>query len=396
MPERPEPPADRSPRTPEEPPQYTKYRARPRFLQRGAGSISDLRRPAAPTGAGGSLRDRLESLRRRRARGAAARTPDAPGAPTARARRLTWRRALAYALAAAAGWVALSFVLFLISAQLQAGGVSDETKAALDDAGFPLTSPNTILVLGSDQRSEATAEPGSSTEGPSRSDSIMLLRVGGGASSRLSIARDTIVEIPGHGADKINAAYAYGGAALSIETIRQYLGIEINHVIEVDFENFPKLVDALGGITYEGGCVLSRINGGTRNGGFTLRLKKGKSHLDGMEALALARTRKNECAPQETDLDRARRQQEVLSGMKDKLTTPGGLFGIPHGSFWRLPLVGWRAPRAFKTDMGGLQLTGVFGALAIGGSPKTEVLGTLSGIVPEEQKNAAVRRFLKG
>jgi LCP family protein required for cell wall assembly len=386
MSDRPDPPAEPPARPAPDPPQYTKYRARPRLLSRGgAEPISDLRRrTGGPEGAMGAPP------------GAPRRRFGLPGRRPGAARRLTWQRVLGWALAAIAGWILLSFVLFLISAQLQAGKVSDATKAALDGAGFPLTSPNNILVLGSDQRAAGTKEPGASTEGPSRSDSIMLLRVGGGKSSRLSIARDTVVEIPGHGSDKINAAYAYGGAALSIQTIRQYLGIEINHVIEVDFENFPGLVDALGGITYEGGCVLSRINGGERNGGTTLRLKRGTSHLDGDQALALARTRKNECAPAETDLDRARRQQAVLSAMKDNLATPGGLLGIPNGAFYRLPLVGWRAPRAFTTDMGGLQLSGVFGALAIGGTPKTEVLGTLSGIVPDEEKNAAVARFLRG
>jgi LCP family protein required for cell wall assembly len=387
MSDRPEPPDAPPPEPPDAPPQYTKYRARPRLLSRGAG-VSDLRRPASGDRSGAP--DAERAPRRLGALRLPARRPPAGGS------RLTVGRVLRYVLLAIVGWLLLSFALFLVSAQLQSGKVSQETKAALDDAGYPLTSANNILVLGSDQRPEGTGEPGASTSGPSRSDSIMLLRVGGGASSRLSIARDTVVEIPGHGTDKINAAYAYGGAALSIETVKAYLGVEVNHVIEVDFENFPKLIDALGGITYDGGCVLSRINGGERNGGYTLRLKKGSNHLDGEEALALARTRKNECAPEETDLDRARRQQEVLSGMKDKLATPSGLLGIPHGAFYRLPLVGWRAPRAFTTDMGGLQLSGVFGALAIGGTPKTEVLGTLSGVVPEAERDAAVQRFLKG
>jgi LCP family protein required for cell wall assembly len=223
----------------------------------------------------------------------------------------------------------------------------------------------------------------------------MLLRVGAGHNGRLSIARDTVVDIPGHGRGKINSAYAYGGAPLAIRTIRDYLGVKINHVIVVQFASFPKLIDALGGITYNGECVLSRINGGTRNGGYTLRLPKGSSHLDGKQALALARTRKNLCNPADTDLTRAAHQQQILNGMRSKLTTPGGLLGVPHGSFYRLPLVGWNAPRAFRSDMGGITLGGVFGALAIGGSARTEVLGTLSGEVPDAVRAAAVRRFLR-
>jgi LCP family protein required for cell wall assembly len=351
---------------PAEPPQYTKYRARPRLLpSRGGDAIADLRRD------------------------------DRGGGPPRTRRRWRWQRVLKWVAIAAVAWIALSVVLFLISAQIQSGHVSDATKATLDDAGYPLAAANNVLVLGSDQRSADTQEPGSSTEGPSRSDSIMLLRVGGGHNARLSIARDTIVDIPGHGRGKINAAYAYGGAALAIQTVRNYLGVEVNHVIEVKFDRFPGLIDALGGVTYEGGCVLSRINGGRRNGGYTLRLKKGSTHINGNQALALARTRKNLCNRSENDLNRARRQQQLISAMKDKLTTPWGLLGIPHGAFYRLPLIAWNTPRAFQSDMGGVTLSGLFAALAVGGTPTTQVLGTLSGIVPEAQKQAAVRRFLR-
>ena len=351
----------------EPPPSYTKYRARPRLLpRRHTDALAELR-----------ARDPQDGGRIRR-RGA-----------------WTWQRVLKWVVIAFFGWIALSVVLFLVSDQIQAGQMSGATKDALDDAGFPLTSANNILILGSDQRVKGTKEPGASTEGPSRSDSIMLLRIGGGHNSRLSIARDTIVDIPGHGAGKINAAYAYGGAPLAIETVKQYLGVEVNHVIEVNFERFPGLIDALGGVTYTGDCVLSRINGGRRNGGYTLRLKKGSTRINGNQALALARTRKNICRPQETDLDRAKRQQFLLTAMKDKLTSFGGEFGIPHGSFYRLPLIAWRTPRAFTSDMNGFTLGGVFTAMATSGSPTTQVLGTLSGNVPEAEKDAAVRRFLR-
>src|SRR5207237_1138804 len=80
------------------------------------------------------------------------------------------------------------------------------------------------LVLGSDQRPKGTHEGGASTSGPSRSDSILLMRVGGGHAGRLSIPRDTVVDIPGHGRNKINAAYAFGGAALAIKSVEQLLG----------------------------------------------------------------------------------------------------------------------------------------------------------------------------
>ena len=384
------PPASpaRAPQPHDPPPSYTKYRARPRLLRRrDEDAIAELRRhargPSADARPPGEPPPAADRPRRR---------PRLPGART----RWTWGRVLRWVVGLLAAWIALSVVLFLVSAQIEAGKVSDETKAALDDGGFPLWSATNVLVLGSDQRSEKTAEPGSSTSDPGRADSIMLLRVGGGHNSRLSIARDTLVDIPGHGTSKINAAYAYGGAPLAIETVRRYLGIEVNHVIEVDFERFPGLIDALGGVTYQGKCVFSKINGGRRNGGFTLRLRRGKTHIDGDQALALARTRKNLCRPQESDLDRARRQQFLLTAMKDKLTTPGGLFGIPHGAFYRLPLVGWRTPRAFHSDMNGPTLAAVFAAMAIGGGAETHVLGTLTGVVPEAERDAAVAAFLDG
>ena len=125
----------------------------------------------------------------------------------------------------------------------------------LDPSGYPLTSANNILVLGSDRRQKDSREPGAETTGFGRSDTIMLIRTGGGHAARLSIPRDTILEIPGHGLQKINAAHAFGGPALSVSVIKSLLGIPINHVVEVNFEDFPQLIDAMGGVTYSGGCI---------------------------------------------------------------------------------------------------------------------------------------------
>jgi LCP family protein required for cell wall assembly len=343
------------------PPQYTKYRARPSILSR-------LRR-GDRDGAGG-----LPS----------------PAVPGARRRRpITVRSVLKWLAIVLAAWIGISIVLFLISAQIEQGKVSDATNTALDGGGPPIAEPTTILVLGSDQRSEDTAEPGSSTTGPSRSDSIMLLRVGGGANSRLSIARDTLVDIPGAGRQKINAAYAIGGAPLAIRTVSTYLGIDVNHVIEVSFSEFPQLIDAMGGIDYKGGCVVARVNGGYRNGGVTIRIRAGQEkHLNGKQALALARVRKNDCNKRENDLTRARRQQRVIAAMRSRLLSFGG--------FARLPWVSWQAPRTFRTDMSGPTLMAVFGGMAIGGTPETRVLGTADGNVPDDRKARAVDTFLDG
>jgi LCP family protein required for cell wall assembly len=389
-----------------DPPEYTKYRAAPSFLRRGprdgASLLDDLveapARPGGPRGPGGDDGD----------------GPGGPGGPDGPGRRRLPRvpfpgrrrrgvrgpisvgRVVKWLVLAAIGWLGLSLVLFLISAQLQQGDLSG--KVALGGAGFPLTSPNTVLVLGSDTRPKGSKEPGAETSGTGRSDSILLMRVGGGKNARLSIPRDTIVDIPGHGRNKINAAYAFGGAALATQTIENYLGLKVNHLIEVNFDNFPDLIDAMGGITYDGGCVVSKINGGYKNGGYTLRLKKGKTHIDGKQALALARTRKNECNPAENDLTRARRQQKILGAMKSRLISPG--------AFIRMPWIAWNAPKALRSDMSGPTLLGLFGALATSGSPSPSVLkpdgaetapdGGAGLHVSDAAKAAAVKRFLKG
>lgn len=353
---------------PEQPPKYTKYRARRNPFKRDPDLRTDA--PATPAAPGAP----------------------APYTPHAPRRRFTKGRVAKYLVLALVAWVAVSLLLFLVSAQIQQGKVDDRTEQALDGGGLPIGSATTVLVLGSDQRSEETQEPGASTSGPSRSDSIMLLRVGGGANSRLSIARDTLVDIPGSGRQKINAAYAIGGAGLAIETVKQYLGIEVNHVIEVSFSEFPDLIDAMGGIDYRGGCVVAKVNGGYKNGGVTIRIKAGeKEHLNGKQALALARVRKNDCNKRENDLTRARRQQRIIGAMKSQV------LGItPPSGFARLPWISWQVPRTFRTDMSGPTLMAVFADLAVGGSPETNVLGTLDGNVPESRKSAAVRRFMDG
>jgi LCP family protein required for cell wall assembly len=365
------------------PPQYTVYKSRPRLLRRGDDSLDDLREGIPrPDGEPPRRRRRLLPWRRR---------PRVPG----RRRRITLGRVLAWLALALTLWVGVSLILFLVSAQLHSEGAAD---SQLKGAGFTLTSPNTILVLGSDARVKGKAEPGAQVGGPSRSDSIMLMRVGGGRNATLSIPRDTVVDIPGHGRNKINAAYAFGGAPLAVKTVEQYLGIEVNHVVEVNFENFPALVDALGGVTYKGGCVVSRINGGAKNGGTTLRLRAGEHEIDGDQALALARTRHNDCNPRESDLTRARRQQKLMSAIKDKV--------ISFETFVRLPWVSWAAPKAVHSDMVGPSLLGLVGAELIGGEAHRRVLKPSGAIqlpdggaglaVSEAEKRDEVGRFLAG
>ncbi len=350
----------------ESPPQYTRYRARPRLF--GGGREPDL----------GTLREPQPGRGEPRPRRRAVRPP--------------WRRALGWGLVAIAAWIALSVVAFVVSATVHQSSFGG---ANLDGGGNPPFSPTTILVLGTDARPKGSKEPGAG-QGPSRADTIMLVRIGGGHNGKLSIPRDTAVEIPGHGRDKINAAYAIGGTSLMVETVRSYLGTDIDHVVEIDFENFPKLIDAMGGIDYRGSCVVGRINGGARNGGVTVRLRAGKTHIDGKHALALARVRKNECNPKENDLSRARRQQKILSAMKSRTISLQGLL--------RGPFIGWNAPRAITSDMAGPSLLGVAAAFATSGAGEPRVLRPSGGenlanggsalVVSDTSKQRAVRRFL--
>jgi LCP family protein required for cell wall assembly len=312
--------------------------------------------------------------------------------------RFTPKRVLLGLLALIVAWLGLSLILFLVSSHFERTSPPADVAAVLRPAGFPLTSANNILVLGSDRRPKGSREPGANTSGPSRSDTIMLIRTGGGHSARLSIPRDTVLEIPGHGLQKINAAYAFGGPALSISTIERYLDIPVNHLVEVNFEDFPQLIDAMGGVYYKGGCVVSRIDGGARNGGYTLRLSKGTHRLNGRQALALARTRENLCASNQNDLQREEHQQALFQGMKSRL--------LSLSSFVRLPSIAWSAPPAIISDMSGPTLLGLFGALAAGGTPPTRVLhpsgtvtlpdGEVGLSVSESERRAAARRFLAG
>ena len=355
----------------DEPPQYTRYRTRRRLL------------------GGARAQEEEETL-----------TPEGPRRRFSAGwlKRVTLKRALLGVLAFVLFWLVLSLLLFLISSHFERTSLPANVASVLDPAGYPLTSANDILVLGSDRRQKDSKEPGAETTGFGRSDTIMLIRTGGGHAARLSIPRDTVTEIPGHGLQKINAAHEFGGAALSVSVIKRWLGVPINHVVEVNFEDFPQLIEAMGGVTYTGGCITSNLDGGSADGGFTLRLSAGTHHIDGKQALALARTRENLCAPNETDIQREEHQQALFTDMKDRLLSPS--------SFLRLPLIAWNAPPAIISDMSGPELMGMFAALAVTGTPPTRVLKPTGQITlpdgeegltdSEADRREAVARFMSG
>jgi LCP family protein required for cell wall assembly len=291
------------------------------------------------------------------------------------------RRVLKYVAIAIVAWLLLSLVLFIVSAQIEQGNVPDSAKAALSSGGNMITSTDTVLVVGTDQRPAGSKEPGANTSDTgSRSDTLMLWRIGGGVSRRLSIPRDTVAAIPGHGTSKINAAYAIGGPALTIRTVEQFTGVKINHLIVVNLAAFPQFVDAIGGIDITTGRVCSTISGGTQNGGFTLNLRPGTHHLDGRDALTLARTRENRCNPAENDLTRVKRQQQILNAIKSKLLSPS--------TFFRLPWASWDAPKVLRTDMGGFTLLSLFAASELGGSAPVDVLKPTGGTTLPDGESA--------
>lgn len=322
----------------------------------------------------------------------AQRQPKAPKrikAPKVRGR--TWVRVLKWVAIWAVAWLILSAVLFVVSATIQQSKISDETNAALGGGGNLLTSPGNVLVMGLDEREKGSKEPGAN-EGPPRTDTLMLLRTGGGEARRLSILRDSYADIPGYQAQKINAAYALGGAPLTIQTVEDFMNVgggnmKINHIITVDFERFPALINALGGVTVEvkQKCIHSTF------GGKTFKLSRGEHKLNGDQALRYARVRKNSCNLAEDDKDRAARQQQVMTSMKHKVYNPL--------TFVRLPWIAWAAPKAFVTDMSPFTLMNFMLSMTFGDSPSTRVLkpsgngpaGSL--IIPEEQRAAWARRF---
>jgi polyisoprenyl-teichoic acid--peptidoglycan teichoic acid transferase len=169
--------------------------------------------------------------------------------------------------------------------------------------------PQTLLILGSDQRPKNNVEGGSGA----RSDTIMLVRLNPHkeATAIMSLPRDLKVHIPGHGVDKINASYEIGGPRLTVETVKQLTGLPINHVINVTFKGFWRAVNAIG-------CVYTDVDRDYFNdtAEFTyINIAPGYQRLCARKALQYVRFRHTD-----TDLVRSARQQDFLRQMKQQVT----------------------------------------------------------------------------
>jgi LCP family protein required for cell wall assembly len=377
--EEPSRPPSRTPRSsagaprPDGEPDYRVYRSQPRGLGarlRGE-TESDVGRRAEEAERAGSVR-RDAARSRERAKLAGVRPPRRG---LGRWGRGTWTvlRAVKYVLSALVAWVLFSAVLFMISAETKAGNLPKGLSAALTHTSAPmLVSAQNVLVLGLDNRpttgyssKEGGLTAADTIEADARTDSIMIWRVGGGVSRRLSIPRDTVVNVPGIGAEKINAAWQ-SSPALTVKVVENLTHIKINHVIVVDLANFPKFIDDIGGVTVTTPQICSKISGGAAKGGYTLNLKAGAHHLTGDQALTLARTRDNSCNLAYTDIQREEMQQEILNGIKSQL--------FSFHAFIHLPWASWDAPGVIQTDMGGATLLQLFASSEIGGSAKPRTL----------------------
>lgn len=179
------------------------------------------------------------------------------------------------------------------------------------------TAGSNYLLVGSDGREKLTKKQQrilhtGDVEGQ-RTDTIMLLHVPNfGAPTLVSIPRDSWVPIPGHGEDKINAAYAEGGAPLLIQTVENTTGVHIDHYVEIGMLGISEVTDALGGVTLCPNADYSDENSG-------LNVKKGCQTMDGPTALAYVRMRYSD---PKGDVGRAERQQEFIKAVTAKTANP--------------------------------------------------------------------------
>lgn len=191
-----------------------------------------------------------------------------------------------------------------------------EVVAVLSEAPRSRQDPVNFLLIGSDSRENLPDdfEGKFGDFGGQRADVIMLVQLvpEQGTARILSIPRDLRVEIPAHGTQKINAAYAFGGGALTVETVRAATGIPIHHYVEIDFFGFASMVDALGGVVLDFPFPARDLKSG-------LEVQAGRQRLAGPMALAYARSRSYQelqdgrwVSVDANDIGRSRRQQQLI------------------------------------------------------------------------------------
>jgi LCP family protein required for cell wall assembly len=213
--------------------------------------------------------------------------------------------ALSVLLVALAGWQAWRFWTRPFSSEAPA------PVEATDSEKF------TVLVLGADDR------PGE----PGRTDTMMVAfaDLGQGTVKLLSLPRDSYVSIPGHGWDKLNAAYPLGKTDLTRQTVEKLIGIPVNYTIEVNMQGFEQIVDAVGGVDITIDENMD-YEDPSDNPPLVIHLKKGDQHLYGVDALHYVRFRHDA----ESDWGRMKRQQTFLSALAKAVEKPENLARLPQ------------------------------------------------------------------
>ncbi|MGZ5376614.1 MAG: LCP family protein [Mycobacterium sp.] len=239
--------------------------------------------------------------------------PPAPPKPKRPRRKRRWGRVL------------LALV-FIVVVALVAGGLWMDSSlhripALADYPERPAAGKGTTwLLVGSDSRQALTPEQQAELAtggdlGTGRTDTILLVHIPGLGSSTpttmVSIPRDSYVEIPGYGSDKINAAFVEGGAPLLAQTVEQATGIRMDHYAEIGFDGFAVMVDAVGGVTM---CPTEPIDDPLAG----INLPAGCQKLDGRSALGYVRTR----ATPRADLDRMVNQRAFMSALLHRAASP--------------------------------------------------------------------------
>ncbi|AWB10015.1 transcriptional attenuator, LytR family [Thermodesulfobium acidiphilum] len=158
-----------------------------------------------------------------------------------------------------------------------------------------------------------------------RTDTILWLNINtdNKTITMMSVPRDTLVPIPGHGYDKINAAYAYGETELALRTLANFIGVKPDKYVVLGYKGFMKIIDAIGGVDINVDKRMYYVDNWAH---FTIDLYPGMQHLNGLQSLEYVRFRHDALG----DLGRMRRQQEFLLAVKNKLfSSPAMIAKIP-------------------------------------------------------------------
>lgn len=225
---------------------------------------------------------------------------------------------------------AYSLIAFLVGQQVAR---SDAAFATTDEETFNGTAATNgarnILLIGSDCRE---GEAG-------RADTIMVLQLDGPSKQPklLSFMRDTLVTIPGYGENKINAAYAFGGADLVRQTLAENFGLETNYYAKVDFRSFEKVIDTL----FPSGVAINAEKDMSKN--LEVAIKQGQQQMNGLELLQYARFRMDE----EGDFGRVRRQQQVMDAIFSEMKNPLAILKLPYAAGKVLGYASTNLPMSF-------------------------------------------------